>query len=132
MLRRMTSQFNDTFYLISADGLKCYQCLSSSSWDDCSQLRIKGTCASGLDTCVKLYRKVNFKKDGISVTRFAKGCATRDQCDEKYSPLCKGVTSSGECDINCCNTDFCNTAAIQAINVIFLVLCSFLASVLMQ
>ena len=128
MLRRMTSQFNDTFYFISADGLKCYQCVSTSSWADCSQQEV--TCPSGLDSCAKVYVKV--KKDGVSVTQYAKSCSTQEICDAKDSALCKGEISGGECEINCCDTDLCNTAAIQVINVVFLVLCAFLASVLMQ
>ena len=128
MLRRMTSQFNDTFYFTSADGLKCYKCLSTSSWGDCSDKEV--TCASGYDTCAKVYLKV--KKDVVSVTQYAKVCSTQEICDAKDSPLCKGEISGAECEINCCNTDLCNTAAIQVINFIFLVLCAFLASVLMQ
>ena len=125
---RMTSQFNDTFYFISADGLKCYECLSTSSWGECSEKG--GTCAPGLNSCVKLYRRA--KRDSVSITQYAKGCSTQNKCDERYSSLCRGQIYYGECDINCCSTDFCNTAAIQVINVIFLVLCAFLASLLMQ
>ena len=124
MLRRMTSQFNDAFHFISADGLKCYQCSSTSSWGDCNQSQIKGICASWLDTCAKVYREV--KRDGVSVKEYLRGCTNKEKCDAKDSPLC-----NGECDINCCNTNFCNTAAIQVINVVFLVLCAFLALVLM-
>ena len=128
MLQRMTSQFNDTFYLISADGLKCYQCLSTSSWGDCSEKAV--ICPSGYYTCAKVYRRA--KSDSVSITHYAKGCSTQNQCDERYSSLCRGKIYYAECDINCCHTDFCNTAAIQVINVIFLVLCAFLASLLMQ
>ena len=128
MLRRMTAHFNDTIYFISADGLKCYQCFSTSSWGDCSQKEV--TCASEWDTCAKVYVKV--KKDDVSVTEYAKTCSTQEICDAKDSALCKGEISGERCDINCCNTDLCNTAAIQVINVIFLVLCAFLALVLMQ
>ena len=128
MLRRMTAHFNDTIYFISADGLKCYQCLSTSSWGDCSQKEV--TCDSGFNACAKVYAKV--KRDGVSVTEYAKSCSTQGICDATESSLCKGQISGGECVVNCCNTDLCNTAAIQVINVIFLVLCAFLASVLMQ
>ena len=128
MLRRMTSQFNDTFYFISADGLKCYQCLSTSSWSDCSEKGV--TCDPGLNTCAKLYRKA--KMDGVSITHYAKGCSTQEICNERFSSLCTGKIHFEECDINYCNTDFCNTAAIKVINVVFLVLCAFLVSVLMQ
>ena len=144
MLRRMTSQFNDTFYFISADGLKCYECLSTSSWGNCSQKEM--TCASGLDTCAKVY--VKGKVNGVSVTEYAKRCSTREMCLGTENSLCKREISAVlECRRSCCKTDLCNTdlrstdfpntdlyntAAIQVINVIFLILCAFLASVLMQ
>ncbi|XP_044185108.1 lymphocyte antigen 6H-like [Acropora millepora] len=111
-----------------ADGLKCYKCVSTSSWGDCNQKEV--TCDSGFNTCAKVYAQV--KRDDVSITEYAKGCATQESCDAAESSLCKGKISGGKCDINCCSTDLCNTAAIQVINVIFLVLCAFLASVLMQ
>ena len=128
MLRRMTAHFNDTIYFISADGLKCYKCVSTSSWGDCNQKEV--TCDSGFNTCAKVYAQV--KRDDVSITEYAKGCATQESCDAAESSSCKGKIPDGKCDINCCSTDLCNTAAIQVINVIFLVLCAFLASVLMQ
>ena len=138
MLRRMTSQFNDSFYFISADGLKCYECLSTSSWGDCSQKEV--TCAPGFDTCAKVYVKV--KKNGVSVTEYAKRCSTQEMCNGTQRSLCKREIIVWECEIDCCDSDLCNTdlrntdlyntAAIQVINVIFLILCAFLASVLMQ
>jgi len=111
-----------------ADGLKCYQCVSTSSWGDCSQKEV--TCDSRFNACAKVYAKV--KRDGVSVAEYAKGCSTQEICGATESSLCKGQISGEKCVVNCCNTDLCNTAAIQVINVIFLVLCAFLASVLMQ
>lgn len=116
------------FFSISGHGLKCYGCLSTSSWADCHQQEI--FCAPGLDTCAKVYFKV--EEGGLSFAEHWKGCSTTLVCNAKNSKLCKKAVNGGECTINCCSGDLCNSAAIQVINVIFLVLCAFLASVMIQ
>ena len=116
------------FFSISGHGLKCYRCLSTSSWADCNQQET--SCAPGSDTCAKVYFKV--EEGGVSVAEYSKGCSTTLLCNEKNSKLCKKAIYGGECTINCCSGDLCNTAAIQVTNVIFLVLCTLLVSVMIQ
>ena len=115
-------------FFILGHGLKCYECLSTSSWDDCDQQ--EKACSLGFDACFKVYAKL--KQGAVSITQYHKGCTTQQICkEENHREICKDAVP-GECTINCCSGDLCNTAAIQVINVVFLVLCAFLASVMIQ
>ncbi|XP_074614979.1 lymphocyte antigen 6 complex locus protein G6d-like [Acropora palmata] len=104
--------------------LKCYFCLSSSSWDDCKTQEI--TCPSSANRCSKAYTK--FKQDGNTITGYGKSCLPESSCkDYKSGPLCQGKE---DCQLDCCSGDLCNTAAMQVVSVVFLVFCAFLASVM--
>ncbi|XP_015758459.1 PREDICTED: CD59 glycoprotein-like isoform X1 [Acropora digitifera] len=114
--------------------LKCYFCVSSSSWDDCKTQEV--TCPSSANRCAKIYTKV--KQDGNTYTNYAKSCLPESSCkDYKSGPLCQGKE---ECQFDCCSGDLCNTvnlvadrcntAAMQVVSLVFLVLCAFLASVM--
>ncbi|XP_044173270.1 lymphocyte antigen 6 complex locus protein G6d-like [Acropora millepora] len=104
--------------------LKCYDCASGSSWDDCKTQEI--TCSSSAYRCTKLYTKHKF--DGNTITRYRKSCVLESLCkDYKSGLLCQGKE---ECQLDCCCDDLCNTAAMQVVSVVFLVLCAFLASVM--
>ncbi|XP_015758457.1 PREDICTED: uncharacterized protein LOC107337742 [Acropora digitifera] len=106
--------------------LECYYCVSSSSWGDCKTQEI--TCGSSANRCAKAY--IKYKHDGNTYTEYKKYCLTESSCkDYKNSPLCQWKE---ECQLDCCSGDLCNTAAIQVVSVVFLVLCAFLASVMAQ
>ena len=49
--------------------------------------------------------------------------------DYKTSGYC---TDKEECQLDCCSGDLCNTAAMQVVSVVVLVLCAFLGSVMIQ
>ncbi|XP_015758455.1 PREDICTED: lymphocyte antigen 6 complex locus protein G6d-like isoform X3 [Acropora digitifera] len=115
------------FFLCVSVGhsLKCYYCTSSSSWDDCKTQKI--TCESSDDArCAKVYGKTKIRED--TYTSYTKGCLTETLC-KKTSSLCKGTE---DCQVNCCSGDLCNTASTKVVNAVFLVLCAFLASVMLQ
>ena len=110
--------------------MKCYYCLSTSSWDDCKTQEM--TCPSSANRCAKLYTKE--KIHGNTITGYVKSCWSESSCkDYKSGPACQGKE---ECQLDCCSGDLCNTAvrgntaAMQVVSVVFLVLCAFLASVI--
>ncbi|KAK2565243.1 hypothetical protein P5673_011193 [Acropora cervicornis] len=113
--------------LFSGHSLKCFFCASSSSWDDCKTQKI--TCESSADArCYKAYVKTKLREDTYTV--YERGCLTEALCKTvKTSSLCKGKE---DCQVNCCSGDLCNTAATKVVSAVFLVLCAFLASVMIQ
>ena len=104
------------FFLSSALGLKCYDCLSTKSWDDC-----KGTskdCIGGADRCAKVYFKAASSKI------FAKYCTLSALCSKEKNPTCKNAIGSFECDISCCDGDNCNAGSTSRISGILLLTCA--------
>ena len=104
-------------------GLKCYQCATTTSYEDCDDIRKEVTCLSGLDRCFK--GSVSVQGEGRSVVTFEKGCTTKHVCDNlEDSLLCKDKL---ECEISCCAGDFCNTAATQVVSFVVLITCVLVA-----
>ena len=68
-------------------GLKCYECGSTKSWDDCTSVRKEVTCDSSSDRCVKAVREGT--QDDVSVALYAKSCAESSACDPDTSKFCK-------------------------------------------
>ena len=97
-------------------GLKCYDCLSTTSWDDCKATSKE--CVLGTDTCAKLYLKVG------STKMFNKYCTYSALCSKDTNPYCKGVFGSNECDVNCCDEDNCNAGSTSSISGILLLTCA--------
>ena len=107
----------------SGNGLKCYKCLSTKSWDDCEDVKKETTCVGGFDRCVKVY--ANVKKGGASVESYEKGCFTEALCNNiDQISVCK---DGGECKVSCCTGDLCNGAAVQMVSAIILIACAFVA-----
>ena len=77
--------------------LKCYQCVSTHSWEDCDDKRIQILClpsqqcmtASGHSSVEDVY---------------VKGCITT--CQASDIPFCR--ETGVECKVKCCSSDFCN------------------------
>ena len=80
-------------------------------------------CPASYDRCYKGF--ANVKTEGASVEGFEKGCFTTALCDAAHkTDFCKG---KGECKIDCCSGDLCNSAALQMISTIILMACALLA-----
>ena len=97
--------------------LKCNECNSAESWDKCTN---KVTCPSGLDQCLKGYAKYGETK------AYARSCSTKDFCDKENNPVCKRTEgiSGAECEMTCCDKDFCKTGSATKIGGIVLLTCA--------
>lgn len=109
-------------------GLKCYECGSTKSWDDCASVKKEVTCDSGFDRCVK------GMKDGtqgdVSFALYAKACGVQSSaCDPDTSEFCKSGDSGKvkKCDISCCSGDLCNGGKIPMVSAIMLLACALVA-----
>ena len=89
------------WFILSGHALECYSCKSEVSWGDCEKNLKKGTCASYLDNCAKLYASGNGEV-------FARGCETSYECSKQLT--CKGLELN-ECSLHCCKEDLCNGVA---------------------
>jgi len=99
--------------------------VSTKSWGDCEDVKKEVTCLAGFDRCFKGYADV--KTEGASVEGYEKGCLTEEFCNNKDKiAFCK---SKGECKIDCCSGDLCNSAAIQMVSATILLACLFVAMI---
>ncbi|PFX14857.1 hypothetical protein AWC38_SpisGene20957 [Stylophora pistillata] len=95
------------FCISTVCALKCYQCDSKESWEDCDVKEI--TCVSWQSRCAKLFYKDQTK------FFYAKGCLTDKQCQDGPSKFerCRKAEERGlkvTCDLLCCSGDLCNGA----------------------
>ena len=95
------------FFHYTGYGLKCYQCASTKSWDDCASNKVEVTCSSDNDTCVKAF--IDGNVGNISTKSFATSCTVKSFCDQDH---CKTVSQAGitvnKCEVDCCVNDLCN------------------------
>jgi len=95
----------------SAFGLKCNNCSSTTSLEDCDNNKKEETCHVSQNRCITLILNTI-----SNVTRaFSRGCSTRNVCDSGsliLNALCKG--DNGTCALYCCEDDLCNTASTTA------------------
>ena len=99
--------------------LKCNQCASGKSWDDCKTKEM--ACPKGMDElCVKVYVKYG------DIESYAKYCGSKDYCDKDKNPTCKlaKAVKDVECSIDCCKGDLCNAGSAAKISGIVLVACA--------
>ena len=107
-------------------GLKCYECLSSKSWDDCASVRKEMTCDSSSNRCIKGMK--DGTQDDVSFALYAKGCAESSACDRDSSKFCKSDEGKvKKCEISCCSGDLCNGGKVPMISAIMLFACALVA-----
>ena len=114
-----------TYFLVY--GLKCYKCVSTKGWDDCAQIKTEKECPSFADRCGTY--KVEGTSGQMSAAVFAKGCATKIQCDkDDKSELCNlsGPKGDVNCKVDCCQGNLCNGAKVLTVSGVLLLACTLL------
>ena len=97
--------------------IKCYQCYSSQSWDDCVPDN-NTDCSPGLDGCYKVHVTVEVK--GKTGKSFLKGCI-----DKTVVPFLNVKVT--ECEIKCCHSDLCNGAKVPMVSSFLFLTCAITA-----
>ena len=125
---RLLILFLYLFLSFAGYALKCYQCLSYKSWDDCKSRTKEVTCLYNQDSCGKEHVKKEISV--ATVEGFAKGCSTSSICNANN---CKSMyphpadVRITECEIDCCKGDLCNEAQVSMVSAIMLLACAILA-----
>ena len=128
----VTSHFSSLYHFLSycnfplsfvGHGLLCYQCESDKSYDDCVH-KNDTACSSVSDRCSKGFFEA--EKDGQTLKRYGKDCATKAICDDG----CKVLESQGfnvkTCDFSCCDSDLCNGAKVPMASCFLFFACAFI------
>ncbi|XP_015771463.1 PREDICTED: uncharacterized protein LOC107349788 [Acropora digitifera] len=105
--------------------IKCQDCSSSTSMEDCKKNEKEKDCGGGFDRCFK--SSFAYKVSILETKAFAKGCATKATCDaETILKICKKAKGS-TCEWNCCDSDGCNSGAMPVISAFLLVICTLVS-----
>ena len=100
------------FFVLCFPGyaLRCNQCFSEKSWDECNNTTGQANCKDGEDRCGK--GEVKSEISGKTVEIFEKGCTTSSRCSQLLK-ICKSTYPSikiTKCEVDCCKGDLCNGA----------------------
>ena len=87
-------------------GIKCYQCVSVKSWDDCDPGNV--TTCSNSNSCLQFEFDAEIPNEG-TYRVFQKECTIKSVCNED---ICKRFRQTSptvrKCDFECCESDLCN------------------------
>lgn len=97
--------------------LKCYQCYSNESWEDCKSEQKAIECPGDSEVCIKTQITKPVKTNGAvgQETTYSKHCDTSEGCSTRE---CRQLGWS--CSTECCNHDLCNSSISLAIRIIFI------------
>lgn len=107
---------------------KCYQC---TSMEECEMAKPK-VCDNEDDRCYKISTDVTHKDSNVQLKTYSKGCATKNQCDNKDAHLFHQTCSNDKdstCDMTCCEDDMCNAGSNAVVSAFTLFACALLAVV---
>ena len=118
---------SDLLLWFAGHAIRCYQCVSTKSWDDCVPGK-DTACASPLNSCAKV--KLEGEKEGRNMIFFAKSCDEKQSCNKDN---CKSAAQNlnmtfKDCDVNCCDTDLCNGAKVTMVSSFLFLACVLVAN----
>ena len=122
---RLLILFLYLFLFFAGYALKCYQCRSLKSWDDCKSRTKEETCLYSQDRCGKAHVKAEISV--ATVEGFVKGCSTSSNCKAKNCKLIYPDVKITKCEIDCCKGDLCNGAQVPMVSPIMPLACAILA-----
>ena len=88
---------------LSVSDLTCYYC-KAHSLQDCERRQELWKCGREATHCV--YIEGSYTDGGLLRTNFAKGCATKRDCDP--DTVCRTDAGRIDCSVKCCNGSRCN------------------------
>ena len=119
---------SDLLLWFAEHAIKCYQCTSTKSWDDCVPGNDTACPLPRLNSCLKV--KLEGEKEGKIINLFVKSCDEKSNC---YKDHCKSVAQNRnmkfkDCDVNCCDTDLCNGAKATMVSSFLFLACALVAN----
>ena len=111
--------------VFSGFGIKCQECASSISMEDCKKNEKEKDCGGSFDRCAKASLDYNISIGEVKL--FGKGCSTKDVCDVNMQfNSCKNVEGA-TCEFLCCDSDGCNSSVMPLISAFLMVICTLVS-----
>ena len=120
---------SDLLLWFAGHAIKCYQCTSIKSWDDCVPGNDTACPLPTLDSCLKVKIELE-NEEGKNVNAVVKSCAEKKNCNKdgcKSAAQALGVKVK-VCDVNCCDTDLCNGAKVTMVSSFLFLACVVVAN----
>ena len=96
--------FLKRFLFLAATGLKCYQCQSTTSMEDCAKNQNEQDCKGVTEP-----RCFTSTREYLQIKAYAKSCTPKAVCDAADSGALKPCKDAGgKCEYKCCDEDLCN------------------------
>lgn len=113
--------FFHLFVYYSAFGLKCHNCLSTTSMNDCLAKQKAENCSSSDTRCVteSFEYKIIF-----DIKTYRKGCQSKSYCDSELGKKICTQANGKTCDATCCEGDLCNTSLVPTASILLMVSCA--------
>ena len=112
--------FLKRFLFLAATGLKCYQCLPTTSMEDCVKNQKEQNCTGLTEP-----RCVTFTAEYKQVKAYTKSCTTKVVCDAADSGVLKPCKAAGgKCEYKCCDKDLCNKGTSPIVSILLMVSCA--------
>jgi len=93
--------------------------------EDCKKNEKEQDCGGAFDRCAKA--SLEFKVGALETKFFGKGCATKALCDNNTAfNQCKKIKGA-KCELDCCDSDGCNSSATPVISVFLMVICALVS-----
>lgn len=109
------------FVYYSAFGLKCYNCLSTTSMADCQAKQKEVNCSSSNTRCLTQSFKY---KIIIDIKTYTKGCQSKSYCDSELGKKICTQANGEKCEETCCEGDLCNTSLVPTASTLLMVSCA--------
>ena len=113
--------FFHLFVYYSAFGLQCYNCLSTTSMEDCRAKQKEVNCSSSNTRCVTESLKY---KIIIDIKTYKKGCQSKSYCDSELGKKICTQANGETCEATCCEGDLCNTSLVPTASILLMVSCA--------
>ena len=112
--------FLKRFLFLAATGLKCYQCPTATSMEDCVKNQKEQNCTGFTEprcfTSVAEYKQVK---------AYEKSCTDKFGCDLAGSVGLKACKAAGgKCEYKCCDKDLCNKGTSPMVSILLMVSCA--------
>ncbi|KAM7442735.1 hypothetical protein ABFA07_008381 [Porites harrisoni] len=90
--------------------LKCHDCKSTKSWEDCE--RVQGSSTKDCSFKDAVCYKVHYSTKEGGFNQYAKSCGPKSYCKKEANPVCKGHLGPSDCDVKCCDENLCNAGSV--------------------